>query len=59
MKSQFHYDYPRVILAAFFAVVGYAGKTAVGFLVAVVMSFWIAVIIVCSVVRVLRRKREP
>jgi len=51
MKSQFHYDYPRVMLAAFFALVGYAAKTIVGYWMAVVLFCWMAFVIACNVVR--------
>lgn len=54
MKSQFHYDYPRVALFLFIAFIGYSAGTIVGAVMAFTFAAWIALIIACGARRLLK-----
>ncbi len=61
MKSQFHYDYPRLILLLFIGFMAYSAGTISGGLIAFVFLVWTGLIILCGVLRVLKRMfgKEP
>jgi len=55
MKSQFHHDYPRVLLLSFVGFIGYSAGTISGAVIAFSFALWICVIIVCAGWRVVKR----